>query len=193
MRSARPVVLLGVGVLLLAWWTGLEIAPRSSPVTAIFEEDQQESPVRASADVPEAPLPTRFEARAADVRDACDLDLDLRCDERACAGVLTAPDLDRLGGWLTFVFASPRFVLSTAARDLGVPPRVLPCGSAVEQLVGTSGVTAVELEDGTEVWCTTSGETAAGQALCDALAAEHGRPEVGFGATGLRRLTFDRR
>lgn len=192
-RLAGPAALLGV-LLVGLWWT------RDPPSVAGAPPEQAPAPsVHRSAPRPSTEpggtsaeaLPTVFADRADRVRTSCDLALDTRCDDQACAGVLAAPDLDRLDGWLELVFRSPRFVLSTAARDLGVPPDALPCGAAVEALVREGGVTAVELPDGTEVWCTVTGSVDAGRALCDALTADlRGADDPGFRAEGLRRLEF---
>lgn len=97
------------------------------------------------------------------------------------------PDMDRITGWLGLLAHSPRFVLSTAARDLGLPVSGLPCGVAVD---GRAAL-ALELDDGTEVWCSYDGDEARGRALCRALA----RPRIGalaarFEQPGLRRLSF---
>lgn len=188
---------LALGALALAGWLGWMLrppagsAPRPGPAVASVPAAVSGVSTAVPAALSErAPLARVFATRADDVRASCDLPLDVRCDDAACVGVLTAPDLDRIDGWVSLVFRSPRFVLSTAARDLGVPSRMLPCGSAVAALVGDHGVDAVELADGTEIWCTVTGAVDAGRALCDAVAAERGRADARFGAEGLRRLAF---
>ncbi len=141
-----------------------------------------------------APAPSRPAAPApawmSTVSDACDLPLAKACDGATCVAVATMPDLDSITGWLSIVATSPRFVASTAARDLGVPARGMPCGLAVDGLEAL----AVELRDGTEVWCVVDGDERAGRALCEALAA----PAIGDAAArfhdpALRRLRFSGR
>jgi hypothetical protein len=125
---------------------------------------------------------------AREVQASCDLPIDTRCDDRACAALVTGPDLDRVEGWVRIALERPRFVGSVALRDLGVPADALPCGAAVDQL---GKVLAVELDDGREVWCTVDGDDAAGRALCDGLARERvGEEAARFGDPHLRVLAF---
>jgi hypothetical protein len=86
---------------------------------------------------------------------------------------------------------SPRFVASTALRDLGMPVDFMPCGGAIERLVQGGSVPAVELPDGTEVWC--AAESPEELALCDeAAVARLGPGAFGFSSPDVRRLTFVR-
>lgn len=138
------------------------------------------------------PAPT-YAARAREVRRACDLDLAIACRGATCVAVTAAPDLDGPWGWAALAVSSPRFVASTALRDLGVPSPGLPCGQAIARFVGDDGVIAAT--SGTEeVWCGVDGDAEAGRALCGALArVRHGLPAGGFSNPSLRRRTFDKR
>lgn len=142
---------------------------------------------------------TAFTGRAAEVAARCDLPIRTRCDGDACAGLLVAPDLDRLWGWARLVWTSPRFVATTAGRELGVPLAGMPCSGAVEELVSAPnahGVLAIEHPDGTEVWCAVSGDPARALALCDAGMAELAPPPTGttasFARRGVRELSLRR-
>ncbi|MEZ4235578.1 MAG: hypothetical protein R3F59_05320 [Myxococcota bacterium] len=134
-----------------------------------------------------------YRTRAAQVTASCGLQSETRCSDGACVAALGVPDLDRVSGWFRLAASSPRFVFSTVARDLGVPPRILPCGTAVAALVGEGRVRTVELPSGDEVWCTVEGDPAEGDDLCDALATERAGPGAArFHEAGLRELTFER-
>lgn len=148
------------------------------------------APARVATNVvshpaPEGAPPPRdhaFVERIAQVRRSCGLPVETLCDGGDCVAVTIGPDLDGLSGWLTLGLTSPRFVVETIGRDLGVPRSLLPCGAAVEGLDGP--ILAVEMADGTEMWCTGDAPW-----LCDrAAAARFG--VVGFEAPGVRTLRF---
>lgn len=135
-------------------------------------------------------MPAPFPDRAQAVADTCGLPVQVRCAGAACAAVLTMPDMDRPTGWLALTLRSPRFVLSTAARDLGVPPVATPCGAAVERLL-VDPVVALELADGSEVWCAAARADAESRALCAALATPMiGARAAAFVDEPLRELSF---
>lgn len=128
-----------------------------------------------------------FEARSARVARDCGLPLRIRCGSDGCVSLLVGPDLDRPTGWLSLVAERPAFVASVALRDLGVPGEGLPCGAAIAAL-GAS-VRAVELADGTEIWC--AADVAAPGPACDAAAEAWFGPEAArFDAPGIRVLRF---
>jgi hypothetical protein len=168
--------------------------PRAVPVSVpVPAPALVRAPVPAAEDVPDAEARRTFTERVGEVALRCDLPIDVVCGERACVGVLVGPDLDRLSGWVSLVAHSPRFVLSTVARDLGVPAGATPCGAAVSELARGGGVAAVELPDGTEIWCTSTGPQDAGQALCSDVARERLGPEAArFGEPRVRQLAFER-
>lgn len=118
-----------------------------------------------------------YARRTSAVASTCGLALQPTCQGGTCVALLVMPDMDHVGGWVQVGFGSPTFVASTALRDLGVPSRHLPCGRAVEALTARGGIEAVELPDGTEVWCTLDdtdtrpGWRERALALCSALAA----------------------
>jgi hypothetical protein len=147
-------------------------------------------PVPASESPPEErPVQKEFRAVAAAVARSCGLDPRVACEGDACVALAEAPDLDRATGWARMVLAHPRFVASTALRDLGVPATALPCGDAIAQLArltGSPDVGLVERTDGSEVWC------AGPPAVCDAAAAALGLDAIGFDQPDARKLTFDR-
>lgn len=156
-------------------------------------------PAGSFAEIPEPPERPAFqrdyEGRAGAVLAACDLPVLTRCRGTTCVGLLTAPDLDRIEGWLRLGLDSPRFVASTALRDLGVPLGELPCGAAIDRLLADTGARGVELPDGTEVWCTiddserAQGWRATGDALCSELATERvGEQAARFAEPRLREL-----
>lgn len=138
-----------------------------------------------------AGLSDAFDEQRQTVTAACDLDLDAGCGDGYCAALTVMPDLDRLGGWLQVSASHPRLVVSTVLRDLGIPAGGIPCGAAVASLAAEHGVAAVELPDGTEVWCAVSGDEAAGFGWCGARATDRLGRAVAFGADA-RRLAFDR-
>jgi hypothetical protein len=182
-KLAPPAALL-VGLVIL-WPRPEPTAPPRRPVSAEAEFHVQYTPEQAVFALP-------FLQEGAAVQASCDLDLAVACEGGGCAALVVAPDLDGVGGWVQLAVTSPRFVLSTLARDLGVPASGLPCGSAVARLVEDRPITSVELADGTELWCTVTGERAAGLAWCRAEAARRLGVEVAFDRPGLRELTFDR-
>jgi hypothetical protein len=136
-----------------------------------------------------ADVAAEWGARAADVARDCDLPVETACEGDACVALLRGPDLDGALGWLTLALSSPRFVASTALRDLGVGAGTLPCGAAIDGLLAGRGVPMIELADGTELWCAT--DAAGDTALCDRLARER-FGAAGFGRPGVRRLSFER-
>lgn len=186
MSRLRPAALVLLVTLLIGGALVLRAPPAPAPPA---DRPASARVVRWSAD-PAAPVEYSAAARA--VEGECGLQLELACGEAFCAALTVMPDLDQLGGWLEISLRHPRFVLQTVARDLGVPASGLPCGSAVASLVGERGITAVELADGTELWCTVAGDGAAGHAWCRAEAADRLGVDVAFDRPGLRRLTFDR-
>ncbi len=114
--------------------------------------------------------------------------------------LLQGPDLDRPRGWLQLSLRSPAFVLSTALRDLGVPPTALPCGQAIADLAPSGQIAAVELDDGTEIWCVAGdvrddpGREGQDRRLCDVVARDTvGAQAARFTEEGLRELSFDPR
>jgi hypothetical protein len=119
------------------------------------------------------------------VQDACDLHTQTRCQGQVCAAVAVTPDLDRFGGWLAIATTSPRLVATTVARDLGLPVGALPCGAAVDALIGTGGIRALELPGGTEVWCTVDAPAGTSEAAGRELCADIARSQVGQAADGL--------
>lgn len=149
---------------------------------------------------PDAPAwQRRFAAGVAEVHASCGLPVHTRCDAAGCAAVVAAPDLDAFGGWLRLLTRSPRFVLQTAARDLGLPTGLLTCGQALTALSADGSTASVELPDGTEIWCLPTDPTGRTswdedqRRLCARAAAEHAGTEVpGFDAPSLRRLRFHR-
>jgi hypothetical protein len=168
-------------------------APAEGLAPAASSEVVHIPPPPAAPPAPEPAEVVAYRARAARVARSCGLGAVTRCRDGACVAALTMPDLDRLGGWVRLGFSSPRFVLSTVARDLGVPPRILPCGTAVAELVGEGTVRTVELPDGDEVWCAVEGEPEQANTLCDTLAEERaGARAARFSEPGLRQLSFDR-
>lgn len=137
----------------------------------------------------ERPAQREFRAVTAAVAGSCGLVPRVACEGDACVALAEAPDLDRASGWVQMVVAHPRFVASTALRDLGVPAPALPCGDAIgrlARLTGSPDVGLVERTDGSEVWC------AGPPAVCDEAAAALGLDAIGFNQPGARRLTFDR-
>ena len=137
--------------------------------------------------------PERWRARVDAVTASCGLAIDTVCRDGRCVAISVGPDLDRLEGWVTLVATSPRFVLSTALRDLGVPGGLMPCGGAIAALTQSGSVPAVELPDGTEVWCAAEQEDREALALCDVAATERvGAAVAGFQRQDVRRLTFSR-
>jgi hypothetical protein len=101
------------------------------------------------------------------------------------------PDMDHFSGWARLLATSPSLVMSTAARDLGAPKASIPCSVATDSLTEGSGIAALELADGTEVWCTAS-DDAQGRSLCRRIAEEQlGLEEAeGLESDTLRRLSF---
>jgi len=191
----RHVVGVGLGCILalgMAWW----MAPSTQ---VVVPEVVHAPPVARGVGEPvagpapvttgEAPaMPADYARRVAAVESSCDLQVDRACDGRGCVLLLAAPDLDRPEGWAEMVWRSPRFVASTALRDLGVPPGWMPCGTALGAL-GADTLT-VEQRDGTELWCT--GEGPEGQlpaALCEEVALRR-YGAGGFDQPGVRRLSF---
>jgi len=152
-------------------------------------------PVAAESSAAPAAAPSvalsRDEARrVAAVEASCDLAPHQACDDRGCVLLLAMPDLDSPLGWAQMIWRSPRFVASTAARDLGVPPGSIPCGTAIAAL--GADTLAVEQVDGSELWCTgTRPDGTLPTGLCDdeALARYGVR---GFSDPGVRRLSFRR-
>lgn len=211
MRTRRLLTASALVVALLTWLLlPRSAAPPSSaptepfrpaaPASAPWSVRPAENPLFADEEVQETPgWQSRFERRAFRLRDACDLPLHVRCEAGGCAAVVISPDLDRFGGWLTLLRRHPRFVLQTAARDLGWPDGLSTCGQAVSTL-SADGVTAsVELPDGNEAWCLPSdpeGRTSwdeAQRALCARAAADLlGRAVDGFDEPSLRLLRFGR-
>jgi hypothetical protein len=136
------------------------------------------------------PVRTAHAERVEAVVTSCGLPVRTWCEGERCVALTIGPDLDRITGWAELVLDSPRFVLSTALRDVGVPTGALPCGGAIAGLVPGGSVPAIELADGTEVWCAAEPDSLA---LCDAAAqAELGPEAVGFTAPDVRRLSFAR-
>ena len=132
-------------------------------------------------------------AHAEEVAETCDLPVQTTCDDRACIAMVVGPDLDSPTGWAELLASSPRFVASTALRDLGIPTSALPCGQAISGLVDGRAIRSVELEDGTEVWCTVQGDAAVGVRMCsEQAAAAVGLSAARFDDPDLRRLQFDR-
>lgn len=169
-----------------------------APLSATGDEgeapDEGEEP---DVGVEEAPWARDFQRQAEEVRDACGLDVRTTCDGDVCVAVTTAPDLDHITGWVRLLGQAPRFVLSAAARDLGVPTDLLPCGVAIAGLPAEAGTATVELPDGTEIWCTPTGRgqpwSAAQRTLCHAAAIDLlGQQGADFTAEHLRILVFDR-
>ena len=192
MKRAVPLLVAAVAAAL--WWVWpREVAPLPPPPSApsVLPVQARVLPAATPPPTPAASAEPDWTRRAEAVASACDLAVQTRCDGETCAAVVTMPDLDRLTGWLSLSLRSPRFVLSTAARDLGVPIDGMPCGVAVERLVSEAGVRAVELPDGTEVWCTVDGDPDAGRGLCRALAADRiGGAADRFTGDALRELSF---
>jgi hypothetical protein len=115
----------------------------------------------------------------------CDLRPDLVCEGPTCVVVMAMPDMESPWGWVQVAARSPRFVASTAARDLGLGPDLLPCAHAIDGLSG--GAAVVEQPDGREVWCTGTGPKVG--ALCDTVAGQR-LGVTGFDAPDVRRLSF---
>ena len=198
--AARVVIAVCVGVGLFAAVFVPPRAPvprpgRAESASAIPTEDPTPAPTEIPNPAP-APSPrdAAYQARVADVAGGCGLEAVPRCGEGACVAVMAMPDLDRVTGWLELGMRHPTFVASTVARDLGVPPRTLPCGAAVSALVGEGTVRAVELDDGREVWCASDGDPDEAGALCDGLVQDvlHIDAAARFTDPALRRLEFDR-
>lgn len=148
----------------------------------------------------------RWRSRTEAVRDRCGLQPHTACQGSTCASIVEGPDLDRFSGWLQISLQSPRFVFSTIVRDLGLPAALLPCGQAIGALAGEhdpsgappSQTVALELPDGTEIWCTSAdqgdapGAAARIAALCDTIATRRVGPHAArFATEGLRRLSFE--
>ena len=141
-----------------------------------------------------------WRARADAVVQRCGLRLVSDCRGPTCVSLLQGPDLDRPRGWLQLSLRSPAFVLSTALRDLGVPPTALPCGQAIADLAPSGQIAAVELDDGTEIWCVAGdvrddpGREGQARRLCDVVARDTvGAQAARFTEEGLRELSFDPR
>jgi hypothetical protein len=180
-----------VALAVLAWraWRTDPASPAADPARVVARPTGGWVSALAPGDSPAA---RTFVSLATEIHDQCELDLQFACDGSACAAMMVAPDMDQLGGWLQLAWRSPRFVLSTVARDLGVPASGMPCGSAVGGLLGERGVAAVELADGTELWCAIDGQEDAGYGWCRDEAARRLGVDVRFDGPSVRRLVFDR-
>lgn len=156
-------------------------SPPPSPQPA--PEAQQVAP-----DPPSAALVRQTDA----LRERCGLAVHTHCEGPRCVALSEAPNLDHLAGWARLLLRSPRFVVATAARDLGLPAAASPCGDAVTGLSRSGAVASVPLSDGTDVWCSapTSDFGDAERALCTRAAASRGLP-ARF-EDGLRMLSFER-
>ncbi len=140
-----------------------------------------------TADVVQADEQERFTASATEVARHCGLVPQVACDGPHCVALAEAPDLDAASGWAEMLVSHPRFVVSTALRDLGVPPTALPCGDAIASFdAGGQGAALVERPDGSEVWCVGPPD------VCDAAASTLGLDAHGFGSPDIRRLHFHR-
>ncbi len=205
---------LGLGLVMLAgsvslgvavrWWGQPAPAPSTAPTRRVATDHRP--PVDGSdiSGVDSADAPTdlefieAFEAQVAALDSHCDLPLHSACADETCVALVVSPDLDQLQGWIRVAIERPRFVASAALRDLGIPADALPCGQAIDAFTSTSEVRAVELPDGTELWCVVqraAGEpwTPQSQASCGALAhSAVGTDRTAFDDPDLRRLQFDR-
>lgn len=132
-------------------------------------------------------LPANSPVRRA-LHEGCDLPVESICDGNDCVILLHAPDLDGFSGWIDMATESPRFVVTTAARDLGFEPAWTPCGAAIGDI--PNEILMIELSSGQQLWCAgTNGHNWAG--VCDAYAMDtYG--ESGFTRPGVRRLQFRR-
>ena len=185
----------------MVWWGGPPAPPEPSPVPSAppAVPGVTADPPRGEVDAasPASPIAevrhAAYRRRAEAVIAACDLPIEVRCTEGTCASVVSGPDLDGPLGWLRLLGSRPRFVVSAGLRDLGVPPAALPCGVAIDALLPSGEVAAVELADGTEVWCSVEGDEEVGVALCDEAATDRaGLQAARFSDPDLRRLTFAR-
>ncbi|MBX2800876.1 MAG: hypothetical protein KTR31_24560 [Myxococcales bacterium] len=126
------------------------------------------------------------------MRASCGLPVRLTCPD-GCVVVVEGPDLDGPAGWARLLATSPRFVASTALRDLGVPTRSLPCGQAIDALLPSGEVRAVELPTGAEVWCGSPQPwSSQAAAACNAAASERSPRAARFDDPDVRILRFDR-
>lgn len=208
----RWLVLLGLGALIgsgaLLWRSTTPAVPpppstatRPAPPAPLPRAPQpgHQAPLAPTAPADPGGWHHTWQVRTEAVAQRCGLTPTSTCAGTTCASVVTGPDLDRPWGWLQLSWQSPSFVLNTALRDLGLPPAALPCGQAIDALTHSGGIRAVELPDGTEIWCVADdqGDDPAqrqriGQ-LCDTLARElEGDRAARFTEDGLRQLSFDR-
>jgi len=132
---------------------------------------------------PSAPIVEGFARRVEAVAASCGLDAQPVCEGATCVVLLEMPDMESPLGWAEVLWRSPRFVLSTAARDLGLSEDLMPCGVAIDGLSG--GATVVESPGGEELWCT--GDGPGMEALCEQVSGVEG-----FAAPDARRLSFRR-
>ncbi|MEZ4321299.1 MAG: hypothetical protein R3F61_27735 [Myxococcota bacterium] len=149
----------------------------------------------------EMPSETDFErgfaARAGALEDACDLDVHVACGGDLCVALTESPDLDGPLGWAELALSRPRFVASTALRDLGLPAGRIPCGDAIGAVTRDLGAIQRERPDGTEVWCAIDSGSRAGdwesgaRALCDAAARSLDLGVEGFADPRARVLRFE--
>ena len=124
-----------------------------------------------------------------DVAVSCGLDARPFCQDEACVALMRMPDLDRINGWVSMAYRSPRFVWSVVRRDMGVPEEVLSCGAAFDRL---DRVASVALADGDEIWCAFDGSESQAT-LCDMAAAQrYGLSGAEFRRDDLRYLSFER-
>ncbi len=174
-----------------AWllWPSTEVlgvvAEASAPTRAAGAPRAPTGPVESGqgAEVEPAPVVEGFARRVEAVAASCGLDAQPVCEGATCVVLLEMPDMESPLGWAEVLWRSPRFVLSTAARDLGLSEDLLPCGVAIDGLSG--GATVVESPGGEELWCTGDGPGV--EALCEQVSGVEG-----FAAPDARRLSFRR-
>ena len=200
MRRLLAGLGVGVGLGVAGWWLASEPEVVPIEVVRLSTGARTRTVVLPSAPpppgvaVPEVPADgsaaeRRFTRVVSDLTQRCGLVPTVVCDGARCVALAEAPDLDAASGWVQMAVQHPRFVASTAMRDLGVPATALPCGDAIAGLSHATeqeDVALVERADGSEVWC--AGPTD----LCDAAALELGLRAEGFARPDARRLRFQR-
>ncbi len=176
-----------------------DVPPRAPTILVKPTRDLPPAPRRAADPPPEdgrdPQFRREFASRTTDIREACDLPLEMRCDSSGCAAVVESPDLDVFTGWLQILTDRPGLVASTLLRDAGVDPSLLPCGRALDRLGDQPIYSVTDPDTGREWWCTAGGPAphAHPRSLCDEVVAEQrGAPFAGFSVSEPRQLQFRR-